>query len=45
MSIERNLSGAWIVSDIVRGYLVRRVYFGYSKRAAVQLFKKETQGK
>jgi hypothetical protein len=45
VNIERSLSGAWIVSDIVRGYLVRRLYFGYSKRTAVQLFKKETEGK
>ncbi len=45
MSIERTFQGAWAISDIVRGYLVRRVYFGYSKRTAVQLFKKETQGK
>jgi hypothetical protein len=41
MSVEKTLQGAWIVSDIVRGYLVRRLYFGYSKRAAMLAFKTE----
>lgn len=34
-------SGAIEVSDIVNGYLVRRVYYGYSKRAAVSFFRSE----
>jgi hypothetical protein len=31
-------SGAWEVSAIVDGYLVREVYFGYTKREAVAQF-------
>jgi hypothetical protein len=31
-------SGAWEVSAIVDGYLVRGVYFGYTKREAVAQF-------
>jgi hypothetical protein len=34
-------SGAWIVSDTVRGYLVTRTYYGYTKREAVRLFREE----
>lgn len=39
MSIEKNREGAWIVSDIAGGYLVTRVYYGYTKREAVSLFR------
>lgn len=35
-------SGAIEVSDIIGGYLVRRVYYGYTKREAVRLFRAET---
>jgi hypothetical protein len=38
MTIERNHAGAWVISDMVRGYLVTRLYVGYSKRDAVSLF-------
>jgi len=34
-------SGAWRISDIVRGVLVTRVYFDYTKKEAVALFKEE----
>jgi hypothetical protein len=34
-------SGAWEVSDIIGGYLVRRVYFGYTKAEAIAEFKAE----
>ena len=34
-------SGAWEVSDIIGGHLVRRVYYGYTKRQALAEFKKE----
>ena len=34
-------SGAIEVSDIVRGYLVRRVYFGFTRKQAIQAFKIE----
>jgi hypothetical protein len=42
MSVNRVWhSGAWIVSDIVGGYLVSRTYYGYTKREAVRLFREE----
>jgi len=34
-------SGAWIVSDIVGGYRVARTYYGYTRRQAVALFRRE----
>lgn len=44
MSIVKNREGAWVVSDIAQGYLVTRVYYGYSKREAVRRFKAQLQG-
>lgn len=32
-------NGAWEVSAIIGGYLTRRVYYGYTKREAIRLFK------
>ena len=34
-------SGAWEVSDVIGGRYVHAVYYGYSKREAVRLFKQE----
>lgn len=34
-------SGAWEVSDIIRGQWVRRTYYGYTKREALTLFRAE----
>jgi hypothetical protein len=34
-------SGAWEVSDIVGGYWVARTYYGYTRREAVALFRRE----
>lgn len=42
MSIEKNYSGAYVISDVVNGYLVTKQYYGYTKREAVALFKKES---
>jgi hypothetical protein len=39
MTIEHNHAGAWIISDIIAGYLVTRTYYGYTKREAVALFR------
>ena len=39
MTTTRLHSGAWQVSAIVRGYLVTRTYYGYTKRDAVRLFR------
>ena len=44
MTIEKGVHGQWIVSDIVAGYLVTRQYYGYTKREAMRLFKKESKG-
>lgn len=38
-------SGAIEVSDVIEGYLVRRVYFGYTKRQAAALFRADTKRK
>jgi hypothetical protein len=44
MSIEKvHPSGAYRVSDIVKGYLVTRVYMGYTKRQALAMFKQEVK--
>jgi hypothetical protein len=45
MTAERNHAGAWVVSDIVAGYLVTRSYYGYTKREALALFKQENRGR
>lgn len=37
----RNLNGSYTVSRVVRGYLVSRTYFGYTKREAEQMFREE----
>lgn len=39
MTVIKNHSGAYVISDIIKGYLVTRVYMGYSKKQAVKLFK------
>lgn len=41
MTIEKNHSGAWIISTIWQGYLVTRSYYFYTKREAVRQFKAE----
>lgn len=44
MTIEKHpINGAWCCSDIVNGYLFKRVYYGYSKREATALFKQEVK--
>jgi len=35
------ISGAWIVSGMIGGYLTSRVYVGYTKREAVYRFREE----
>ena len=41
MIAEKNYEGAWVVSDIVGGYLVTRRYYYYSKREALAMFRRE----
>jgi len=35
-------SGAWEVSDIIDGYRVSWVYYGYTKREALAMFRRDT---
>ena len=44
MTIEKNREGAYVISDIVSGYLVTRSYYGYAKRDAVRLFRAYVRG-
>ncbi len=44
MTAQKNSAGAWIVSDIIGGYLVTRTYYYYSKRDALADFKREARG-
>lgn len=42
MTVERlTVSGGWLISDIVDNQLIRRRYFGYTKREAIARFKQE----
>jgi hypothetical protein len=43
MIAEKNYEGAWVVSDIVGGYLVTRRYYYYSKREALAMFRAEAR--
>lgn len=42
MTIERNQEGAYVISDIIGGYLVTKRYYGYTKREAIKRFKEES---
>lgn len=44
MNIEKNGEGAYVISDIVSGYLVTRSYYGYTKRESVRLFRAHIRG-
>ena len=39
--IDRNREGAWRICDEVNGYWETRVYYFYTKREAIRLFRKE----
>lgn len=39
MIVEKNYQGAWVISAEVKGYLVTKSYYFYTKREAVKLFK------
>ena len=42
MIIEKNkINGSLIISDIKNGYLFKKVYYFYTKKQAVKMFKKE----
>lgn len=44
MTITRNNAGIEI-SDIIEGYLVSKLYIGYTVKEAKQLFMQEREGK
>lgn len=37
-------SGMWVISEIVKGALITRKYIGYSRREAIQQFKRDVRG-
>ena len=39
MTIEKQSNGSLLISDIVNGYYVKKVYYFYSKKEAMKLFK------
>jgi hypothetical protein len=39
MIIERQHNGSLLISDIVNGYYVKQVYYFYSKKEAIKLFR------
>ena len=41
MTITKQHNGSLLISDIINGHLVTRVYYEYSKREALKLFKQE----
>jgi hypothetical protein len=44
MTVEKNHAGAWVISDMVGGYLETQQYYGYTKREAIRLFKAAVKG-
>lgn len=38
MTIRKNHEGAYVISDIVDGYLMTRMFYGYTKQEAIRLF-------
>jgi len=42
VSVEKLFpTGAWRVSAVVKGYLISRVYYGYSRRESLAIFKRD----
>ena len=39
MIIERQSNGSLLISDIVDGYWIKKVYYFYSKKEAIKLFR------
>lgn len=40
MNIEKQNNGSLLISDIVNNQYIKQVYYGYSKKDAMRLFKK-----
>jgi hypothetical protein len=41
MTIEKTIQGAWRLSAIIDNHIVICVYFGYTKRQALNAFREE----
>jgi hypothetical protein len=41
VTARKTFQGAWAIEALVGGYYEERQYFGYTKREAIQMFKKE----
>lgn len=41
MTVTKNYAGAWVISDLVDGYLVTKTFYLYSKAEAIAKYKKE----
>lgn len=39
MTIDKNNEGAWRISDVINNHLITKVYYYYTKKEAMQLFK------
>ncbi len=39
MIVERQSNGSLLISDIVDGYWIKQVYYFYSKKEAIKLFR------
>lgn len=39
MTIIKKQDGGILISDIINGHLINRMYYGYTKREAAKLFK------
>ena len=39
VQLEKRHDGAYVVSSLINGYLVTRVYIGFTKREAISYFK------
>jgi hypothetical protein len=38
MTIRKNHEGAYVITDLVDGHLMTRMFYGYTKREAISLF-------
>lgn len=45
MTVSKNHAGAIIISDIIGGEYVQRVYIGFTKREALRKFRAEMRTK
>jgi hypothetical protein len=45
MTVSKNHAGALIISDVIGGDYVQRVYIGFTKREAMRKFRAEMRAK